>query len=52
MFTVNSLHILWNLNAIFTLCQSTLSNLWHSNSVTFEFARVSDFSPHVNFAIE
>jgi len=32
MFTVNSLHILWNLDVTYTLCQSTLSNLWHSNS--------------------
>ena len=32
MLIVNSLHISWNLNATFTLCQSTLSNLWHSNS--------------------
>jgi len=26
---------LMDLNAIFTLCQSTLSNLWHSNSYDF-----------------
>ena len=35
MFIVNRLHISWNLNAIFTLCQSTLKNLWHSNSYDF-----------------
>jgi len=35
MFIVNSRHISWNLNATFTLCQSTLSNLWHSNSYDF-----------------
>jgi len=34
-FTVNSLYIWWNSNAIFTLCQYTLSNVWHSNY--FEF---------------
>jgi len=35
VFIVNSLHISRNLNATFTLCQSTLSNLWHSNSYGF-----------------
>jgi len=44
MFIVNSLHMSWNLNATSTLCQSTLSNLWHSNSC--------DFSPYVIFAVK
>jgi len=35
MFTVNSLHIWWNFSAIFTLCQSSLSDVWHSNSHDF-----------------
>jgi len=35
MFIANSLHIRWNSNATFTLCQFTLSNLWHSNSYDF-----------------
>jgi len=52
MFTVNNLHIWWNLNAAFTLCQSTLWNLWHSTVLTSESARVSDFSPHVIFAVK
>jgi len=42
MFTVNSLHVWWNLDAAFTLCQSTLSNLWHSNSFYFCKAGVSN----------
>ena len=39
MFTVNSLHIWWNSNATFTLCQSALSNLWHSISCDFWFGK-------------
>ena len=39
-------------NATFTLCQSTLSNLWHSTVMTSESARVSDFRPHVIFAVK
>jgi len=35
MFIVNSLHVSWNLHATSTLCQSTLSNLWHFNSYDF-----------------
>jgi len=52
MFTDNSLHIWWNLNATFTLGQSTLSNLRDSNLtvMTSESTKVSDFSPHVIFA--
>jgi len=33
------------------LCQPTLSNLWHSKVLISESANVSDFSPHIIFAV-
>jgi len=49
MFIVDSLHISWMLNPTFTLCQSTLLKLRHSNSYDFLNLQRLVTSVHMSF---
>jgi len=42
-FRTTGLHDLWNLDASFTLCLSTLSTMWHSNSSESARLVISDY---------